>query len=67
MVPPRGRVTVGKLLQSFEKFELAEPWVPAFAGKAGAEIASFSSRSGYLPSLAAKPIASVRNRQTRPN
>ena len=44
------------MLQSFEKFKEAEPWVPAFAGKAGAEVANLSSRSGYLPSLGEKSV-----------
>ena len=34
-------MTVSEILQSFVKFEAAEVWVPAFAGKAGAEVASF--------------------------
>jgi hypothetical protein len=33
-----------KTLQSLEKFEAAEPWVPAFAGKEKAEVIDFSSR-----------------------
>jgi hypothetical protein len=56
IVPPRERVTVGNVLQSFVKFGAAEPWVPAFAGKAEAEAANFPSRSGFLPSLKAQPI-----------
>jgi hypothetical protein len=48
---PHEPVTAGKALQSLEKFEAAEAWIPAFAGTAQAEVANFSSRSGYLPSL----------------
>jgi prevent-host-death family protein len=43
------------VLQLSEKFEAAEPWVPAFAGKARPEVANFSSRSGYLPNLRTFP------------
>jgi hypothetical protein len=42
-------VIVGKGLQPPAKFEIAESWVPAFAGKA--EVANFSSGSEYLPRL----------------
>jgi hypothetical protein len=52
-------VVVGKLLQLLEKFGAAEPWVPAFAGKAGAEVANFSSRSGYLLRLYAQDRAGI--------
>ena len=41
IVPPYELVVVGKLLQLLKKFGAAEAWVPAFAGKAGAEIANF--------------------------
>ena len=47
-----------KALQSLGKFEAAEPWVPAFAGTARAVVANSSSRSGYLPGLAALSAAS---------
>jgi hypothetical protein len=43
IVPPHARVTVGKVLQSFEKFGKAEPWVPAFAGKASRSCQFFIS------------------------
>jgi len=51
IVPPQELVGRGKLVQLLEKFGAPEPWVAAFAGKAGAEAANFSSRSRYLPSL----------------
>jgi hypothetical protein len=41
IVPPHELVVVGKLLQLLEKFGASEPWVPAFAGKTGAEVANF--------------------------
>jgi hypothetical protein len=37
------------------KSEAADPWIPAFAGKARVAVDDFSSRSGYLPSLCAIP------------
>jgi hypothetical protein len=41
MLPPHEPVTAGKALQSLEKFEAAEAWIPAFAGTAKAEVANF--------------------------
>jgi hypothetical protein len=59
ILPTARAAIAGKALQSLEKFEAAEAWIPAFAGTARAEIANLSSWSGYLPGLIAKPIATT--------
>jgi hypothetical protein len=41
LFPLHEPVTAGKALQSLEKFEAAEAWIPAFAGTAKAEVVNF--------------------------
>jgi hypothetical protein len=54
-VPPREPGAHWQDVAILRRSEAADPWIPAFAGKARVPVDDFLSRSAYLPSLSAYP------------